>query len=588
MPRVMFAAPVITTLLVVGLLFAASNPGFSQPVSAEPNQQPIFDIHTEMVPSNWPMIPAGLGPGDTFRLLHVTANTTDGTTNNINRYNDFVRNEVRQNPEFKGNMTVLFKALVSVYQGIDARGNTRTRQGDHGANSPIYWVTGDKVADSYADFYDGSWDSRVARTASGLLFTNQHLPVHTGSTNQGTHAKGTEGGNLGWDLGLGSPPAWWAYGVRKSAFGEIGTSTHNTPGKEIHAGYHNSSAVASFYGISPIFKVRSTTGPNPVITGPTGTVRDPFDVTITFPEDYLVIGMRQDDIRISGGKLSNFRYTAGAGTPTGDRADETGSVYMVTVTPNSYGESIYDATTVSISIRAGAVTDTNEWESVASDTYSVKASRLKHVAVDIPFDSDGVGTVPRTWALIPSTDVQPGDSFRLLFVTGNTRDAGAGNIDDYNSFVQDEAGFNPLLSGFKGRFRVLGSTGSVDAIDNSGTRGTGVPIYWLSGAKAADNYTDFYDGSWDSRAGTNQLGWQLTPAPEGYTGPELVILTGTDNDGTAHVDSRSSTAFGASARVSATSLGRTEPFHAFITAAGTKGSFYVLSPVLKVAEPGGL
>ena len=584
MPRTMFAVPVIITLLVAGFLLTSSNPGFSQPVSAAPNQQPIFDIHTEMVPNNWPMIPSGLGPGDSFRLLHVTVNTTDGTTNNINRYNDFVRNEVRQNPEFKGNMTVLFKALVSVYQGIDARGNTRTRQGDHGANSPIYWVRGDKVADSYADFYDGSWDSRVARTASGLPLTNQHLPVHTGSTHQGTHAKGTEGGNLGWDLGLGSPPAWWAWGVRKSAYGEIGASTHPNPGHEIYAGYRNSSDVAVFYGISPLFKVRDTTGPNPVISGPTGTVRDPFDVTITFPDDYLVLGMRQNDIRISGGKLSNFRHTAGAGTATGDRADETGTVYTVTVTPNAYATSIYDATTVSISVNAGAATDTNGWESVASNTYSVKASRLKHVAVPISLRQQRRGhRAPDLGADTQRRTFSPATAFRLLFVTGSTRDTWSGKIEDYNSFVQNAAGLNSLLSGFKGRFRVVGSTGSVHAIDNSGTRGTGVPIYWLSGVKAADNYTDFYDGSWDSRAGTNELG-----SPLSTEGDAVTILTGTANDGTAHGDGRSSTGFGTSARVSATSLGRAAPFNAFITTAGTKGSFYALSPVLKVAEPGGL
>ena len=27
-----------------------------------------------------------------------------------------------------------------------------------------------------------------------------------------------------------------------------------------------------------------------------------------------------------------------------------------------------------------------------------------------------------------------------------------------------------------------------------------MPIYWLNGAKAADEYEDFYDGSWDDEA----------------------------------------------------------------------------------------
>ena len=39
-----------------------------------------------------------------------------------------------------------------------------------------------------------------------------------------------------------------------------------------------------------------------------------------------------------------------------------------------------------------------------------------------------------------------------------------------------------------------------DARDHTGTTGVGVPIYWLNGAKIADNYADFYDGTWDEEA----------------------------------------------------------------------------------------
>ena len=46
-------------------------------------------------------------------------------------------------------------------------------------------------------------------------------------------------------------------------------------------------------------------------------------------------------------------------------------------------------------------------------------------------------------------------------------------------------------------FRVVGSTADVDARDNTATTGTGVRIYWLYGNKVADNYDDFYDGTWD-------------------------------------------------------------------------------------------
>ena len=53
-------------------------------------------------------------------------------------------------------------------------------------------------------------------------------------------------------------------------------------------------------------------------------------------------------------------------------------------------------------------------------------------------------------------------------------------------------------------FRVVGSTAAVDARDNTVTTYTaddkGVAIYWLGGNKVADDYEDFYDGSWSNEA----------------------------------------------------------------------------------------
>ena len=64
----------------------------------------------------------------------------------------------------------------------------------------------------------------------------------------------------------------------------------------------------------------------------------------------------------------------------------------------------------------------------------------------------------------------------------------------------------------------------VDARDNTDTESsdTDAPIYWLGGAKAADNYADFYDGSWDSIAGK-------TETEASYAG---TVWTGSDADGT--------------------------------------------------------
>ena len=82
------------------------------------------------------------------------------------------------------------------------------------------------------------------------------------------------------------------------------------------------------------------------------------------------------------------------------------------------------------------------------------------------------------------------------------RNATSSDIGDYNTFVQNQRGGGAHADPepYSSQFRVVGSTAAVDARDNTGTTGTGVPIYWLNGAKVANNYADFYDGSWSNEA----------------------------------------------------------------------------------------
>ena len=76
-------------------------------------------------------------------------------------------------------------------------------------------------------------------------------------------------------------------------------------------------------------------------------------------------------------------------------------------------------------------------------------------------------------------------------------------------------------------FKMLGSTPNMDARDNTGTTGVGVPIYWLNGAKVADNYADFYDGSWDEEAqGRRETGLVVN------LGSGWQIWTGSTHQGT--------------------------------------------------------
>ena len=115
--------------------------------------------------------------------------------------------------------------------------------------------------------------------------------------------------------------------------------------------------------------------------------------------------------------------------------------------------------------------------------------------------------VPQDWELKPS-GLTDGDKFRLLFTTSKRINAESTNITYYNMFVQNraKAGHNAITDSCGNQFKVVGSTSAVDAQDNTSTTGTGEAIYWLNGAKVADNYADFYDETWDNRVARTEAG----------------------------------------------------------------------------------
>ena len=108
--------------------------------------------------------------------------------------------------------------------------------------------------------------------------------------------------------------------------------------------------------------------------------------------------------------------------------------------------------------------------------------------------------VPSNWALKPS-GVDAGGKFRLLFVTSTRRNAESTNIADYNSYVQGRArAGHSAIRAYDAGFRAVGSTQAVNARVNTCTQSsdTDAAVYWLNGDKAAADYADFYNGSWDN------------------------------------------------------------------------------------------
>ena len=189
--------------------------------------------------------------------------------------------------------------------------------------------------------------------------------------------------------------------------------------------------------------------------------------------------------------------------------------------------------------------------------------------------------VPQGWSLMP-TGLVGGQKFRLLFITLTGYSSANTDIEGYNTYVQSQANAanaHTDIKAYNSHFRVLGSTADVDARDNTRTNPNdyaSVPIYWMGGAKVADNYGDFYDGSWDSEEWTGPTG--TSPSST-----QVLMGTGSENNGTEAVQQGVSRAMGSTTAVRiGTVNGTGDPLSAISQTAGTNHRYYALSNIFVV------
>jgi len=129
------------------------------------------------------------------------------------------------------------------------------------------------------------------------------------------------------------------------------------------------------------------------------------------------------------------------------------------------------------------------------------------------------------------TGLNPGDQYRLVFVTSTTRDATSSDIEDYNAFVTSVANSVPELAALGTTWHAIGSTVDVSARDNTGTNpaSTGVPIYRLDNIRLANNNPDLWDSFLENTLNVTEQGMPiLAVAPPGST-----AWTGSFSNGTA-------------------------------------------------------
>ena len=568
------------------------------------------------VAPDWALIPSGISVGGKFRLLFVTSTQRDASATDIATYNTFVQNRAAAGHTAIRAHSAEFRVVGST-ASLDARDNSATT----GTGVPIYWLGGsnsNRVADNYADFYDGNWDSYVNTNENGAGSGN--ATVWTGSNNNGTRHS--------------SNPL----GATNVQYGQLFLASTNAPFTRSTSGNSNS---RHLYGLSPVYTVQAAVVV-PELTFSSATysgAEDGGTISVTVnassaPMSALTVNLGKTDGTAQGGGVD---FTNPAATFTFP-ASVTSHAFTVSITDDMILENHEDftltlqsgtgytvgttqpSTTVtitdqdSVTVRIEDATDT-----VSEDDEGVTITVLKDGDADIPVQatltpSDGTATggsdatvagidydhdpvtpitipagvssvdlliainddsvaepsetftvaltvvggqrgvslgspststvtitdndaptatvptnptVPIDWALKPA-DIEQGESFRLLFVTSTTHQADSNDIAFYDNIVQTRAkdGHSAISDDIGDQFKLLGSTASVDARDNTGTTGTGVPIYWLNGEKVADDYPDFYDGTWDSSQFRDESGV--------IVGGVFTIWTGSNTDGTKH------------------------------------------------------
>ena len=413
------------------------------------------DGYGNTVPHNGSIKPSGLVVGDEFRLIFLSSIKRSATSSNIDDYNTFV-----QNLAAAGHAEI--QAYSSGFTAVgctaddDARDNTDTTYTSSEKGVPIYWLSGNKVANDYDDFYDGSWNNEANnKNESGNNGPDTSLSSNyprTGCKHDGTEAfpgSGTVSAALG--------EASVTIGVPNSIYATDGPISSNAT--------VNKSSSRPMYGLSAVLTV---------VEGPDTRLSDLTIMGTTNGESVtLSPSFASDTFRYDAAVANGIDAVTLSATPSENDASINITDNSDTRTPDT-GELdlvVGDNTlTVTVTVAGGG-----------SQTYTVMVTR------DI-FRLEPT-EVPDTLSLIPS-GMSVGDEFRLIFLSSTKRSATSSNIDAYNKFVQDlAANGHDDIQAYSDGFRAVGCTTDDDARDNTFTNYTstnkGVPIYWVNGSKVA-------------------------------------------------------------------------------------------------------
>ena len=238
-------------LLLIGLAALAILALIPWAVQSQSSVVQAQSSETE-VARDWALVPDGVGPGDSFRLLIQTTNWRDATATDIADYNTFVQDLVAAGhtdiQEYSGDFRV-----VGCTAAVDAVTNTSM----DGGGVPVYWLNGPKVADNYYDFYDSWWDPprfSYRNEQGGEVSVNSNSGyMWTGCEDDGTIS--ADDAFLGASSYVEWAAAWAFYGNLKTT---TISATYNISGDPLQEDLRRTGHPdirGRFFGISGVFRV---------------------------------------------------------------------------------------------------------------------------------------------------------------------------------------------------------------------------------------------------------------------------------------------------------------------------------------------
>lgn len=142
-------------------------------------------IHLIATTSFAVVVPNGLQPGDAYHLAFVTGGTRWANDDDIEIYNDFVREQAALNPEVTGVSEGVDWYVIGSSPLVHARENALVQ-------APVFLLDGTRVADGFDDLWDGDLLAPI-NVNQFLMKLETH--VWTGSQDDGFRDDLSELGN---------------------------------------------------------------------------------------------------------------------------------------------------------------------------------------------------------------------------------------------------------------------------------------------------------------------------------------------------------------------------------------------------------